>query len=66
MQPQAEVRNRHWSCGFSDGDAVIHLGRNAHVVAVTTRVVPAGHVPVMYDDEGSCFVPVPADDLSSR
>lgn len=60
-----EERNRYWGM-YTESDAVVHNGRYAHVVAVPRSVVPAGQVPVMYDDEGGCFITVPADDLSHR
>ncbi len=63
---QTQERNRHWPCGFSDGQAVVHQGKNAHVVAVPIGAAPNGEVPIMYDDEGGCFVTVPADDLFWR
>lgn len=60
------TRNRYWPADFTDGEAVIYLSRNAHVVAVPVSLVPEGCVPVMFDDEGGCFVIAPADDLSRR
>ena len=57
---------RYWGRYFSDGDAVVHRGRNGHVVRVPIKMVPSGHIPVMYDDESSCFSAIPADDLERR
>lgn len=55
-----------WPAGFKAGNAVTHRGRAAHVVAVPEGIVPAGCVPIMYDDEANCFVATPADDLNRR
>jgi len=44
----------------------VYKGRTAHVVSVPEGIIPTGCVPIMYDDEGNCFVPVPADDLTNR
>ncbi len=47
--------------------AVVHRGRNAHVVTVPPLFVKEeGHVPIMLDEaSGECIV-VPADELSLR
>lgn len=51
---------------FRAGAAVVHRGRNAHVISVPQEVVLSGEVPIMYDDEGGCYIDVPADDLNER
>jgi len=54
-----------WPGDFHYGDAVVHQGRRGHVIVCpSTWDIPAGEVPVMYDDEARCFVLVPADDLT--
>ena len=63
---KTNVVQTEWPNGFKSGDAVLHNGRQGHVVSVPEGVIENGMVPVMYDDEGGCFVVVPADDLNRR
>lgn len=49
--------------GLRTSDAVVHQGRRGHVVSVPLEWVPAGEVPVMWDDEAGCFDLIPTDDL---
>lgn len=64
--PKFILVQRHWPGNFKAGQAVVHQDRFGHVVAVPPGVVPDGEVPVMYDNEEGCFVPIPADDLKLR
>ena len=58
-------KNTEWPNGFREGNSVVHLTvmREAHVIAAPEEVVPIGKVPIMYDDEGGCYVNVPPDEL---
>lgn len=56
---------------WAAGNAVIHEGRNAHVVAVGKQAVVKFHlhqtsVPIMYDDEGEGFVIVVESEITKR
>ena len=55
-----------WAGDFVAGNAVIHKGRNAHVIPAEPGIVPVGNVPIMYDDETDSYSFVPADDLNLR
>lgn len=69
-----------WAMGFKAGDAVVHVEFDdttnqdiknlAHVVAALPETVPAGLVPIIYDnmngDENGGVFPIPAEDLILR
>lgn len=62
-----EILECDWPGEFKAYQAVIVRGeRRAHVIPINRAFVPAGCVPVVYDDESECFENVPADDLRLR
>ena len=52
--------------GFRNGQSVFHMGRGAHVVAIPPSMVPEGSVPIMYDNESSCYIIVLTTEIERR
>ena len=50
MRMAIETLQTGWPNCFMHGDAVLHKGRRAHIMAFKPGVIPAGRVPIMYDD----------------
>ena len=63
-----EIRTVQWDWpgDFRVGQAVVHEGRFAHVVAVPPGVVPESEVPIMYDDEENNFITTYPENLTLR
>lgn len=58
----------NWPRGFKGRDAVVHYGKNAHVIDAPPELSDTEHegVPIMYDDKSDCFLFVHAGELQYR
>lgn len=59
-------RTTCWCGVWWIGTAVIHGGRNAHVVTVPRLLVPDDHVPIMLDETSRDAIVVPLEELTPR